>query len=79
VPTETVVMALRGTEAPFRDAVLSSMASRARRLVESELSNGATPPQRDITKARRAIAELVLKMVQRNEIEIDVPDSQEAT
>jgi flagellar motor switch protein FliG len=79
VPTETVVMALRGTEAPFRDAVLSSMASRARRLVESELSNGATPPQRDITKARRAIAELVLKMVQRNEIEIGVPDSQEAT
>jgi flagellar motor switch protein FliG len=79
VPTETVVTALRGTEALFRDAVLSSMASRARRLVESELSNGATPPQRDITKARRAIAELVLRMVQRNEIEIGVPDSQEAT
>jgi flagellar motor switch protein FliG len=79
VPTETVVTALRGTEALFRDAVLSSMASRARRLVESELSNGVTPPQRDITKARRAIAELVLRMVQRNEIEIGVPDSQEAT
>jgi flagellar motor switch protein FliG len=78
VSTETVVMALRGTDAAFRDAVLSSMASRARRLVESELSNGASAPQREIAKARRAIAELVLKMAQRNEIEIGVPDGEEA-
>jgi flagellar motor switch protein FliG len=69
-PTDTVVLALRGTEAEFRDAVLSSMASRARRLVESELNNGASVPQRDIAKARRTIADLVLRMVQRNEIEL---------
>jgi flagellar motor switch protein FliG len=78
VPTETVVLALRGTETAFRDAVLSSMASRARRLVESELSNGASVPQRDISKARRAIAELVLKMAQRGEIEIGASESEEA-
>lgn len=77
-PTETVVLALRGTETAFRDAVLSSMASRARRLVESELSNGASVPQRDIVKARRAIAELVLKMAQRGEIEIGAAESEEA-
>ena len=38
--TETVVLALRGTEADFRDVVLSAMASRSRRLVESELVDG---------------------------------------
>jgi flagellar motor switch protein FliG len=78
VSTEIVVMALRGTEAAFRDAVLSSMASRARRLVESELSNGASAPQREVAKARRSIAELVLKMAQRGEIEIGSAEGEEA-
>jgi flagellar motor switch protein FliG len=76
--TETIVMALRGTEAAFRDAVLSSMASRARRLVESELSNGAAAPQRDIAKARRVISDTVLRMAQRGEIEIGASESEEA-
>ena len=75
VPTDTIVMALRGTDANFRDAVLSSMASRARRLVEGELNNGAAPPQREVAKARRAIADLVLKLAQQNEIEISTADS----
>jgi flagellar motor switch protein FliG len=76
--TETIVMALRGTEPAFRDTVLSSMASRARRLVESELSNGASIPQRDIAKARRAISDTVLRMAQRGEIEIGSPEGEEA-
>jgi flagellar motor switch protein FliG len=70
IPTERVVLALRGTEASFRDAVLSSLTSRARRLVESELDDGAVVSPRDIAKARRMIADLVLEMAQRNEIEI---------
>jgi flagellar motor switch protein FliG len=70
IPTERVVLALRGTEPSFRDAVLSSLTSRARRLVESELDDGATVSPRDIAKARRMIADLVLELAQRNEIEI---------
>ncbi|SRR5579883_43323 len=76
--TETIVAALRGTETAFRDTVLSSMASRARRLVESELANGASVSQRDIAKARRAIAEIVLGMAQRGEIEIGASEGEEA-
>jgi flagellar motor switch protein FliG len=70
IPTERVVMALRGSEAGFRDSVLSSLTSRARRLVESELDDGTVVSPKEIAKARRAIADLVLEMVQRNEIEI---------
>jgi flagellar motor switch protein FliG len=70
IPTERVVMALRGTEPEFRDAVLSSLTSRARRLVESELDDGSVVSPRDVAKARRFIADLVLEMAQRNEIEI---------
>ena len=70
IPTERVVLALRGTDAAFRDGVLSSLTSRARRLVESELDDGTVVSPRDVAKARRAIADLVLEMAQRNEIEI---------
>jgi flagellar motor switch protein FliG len=76
--TETVVLALRGTEADFRDVVLSAMASRSRRLVESELSTATVASPRDIAKARKQIVELVLKMTQRGEIEIPPPDGAEA-
>jgi flagellar motor switch protein FliG len=78
LPTDVIVLALRGTDSSFRDAVLSSMASRARRLVESELSSGASAPQRDVIKARRAIVDTVLKMAQRNEIELSPSDDSEA-
>ena len=73
VSTDIVVLALRGTEADFRDVVLSSMASRARRLVEGELNNASSASVRDIAKARKQIADVVLAMAQRNEIEIAPP------
>jgi flagellar motor switch protein FliG len=76
--TETVVMALRGTEADFREVVLSAMASRSKRLVESELSTATIASPRDIAKARKQVVDLVLKMSQRGEIEIPPPDGAEA-
>jgi flagellar motor switch protein FliG len=75
---DIVVMALRGTDADFRDTVLSSMPSRGRRLVEGELSSGASAPPRDIAKARKAIAEIVLGMASRNEIELGGPPPAES-
>jgi flagellar motor switch protein FliG len=78
VATDVVVMALRGTDAPFRDAVLSAMASRSRRLVEGELATGANAPPREVAKARKQIVDLVLKMAQRNEIEIAPSDPADA-
>ncbi len=78
VATEVVVLALRGTDAQFRDSVLSAMASRSRRLVEGELSTGANAPPREVAKARKQIVDLVLKMAQRNEIEIAPPEGVEA-
>jgi flagellar motor switch protein FliG len=75
---DIVVMALRGTEADFRDTVLSSMPSRGRRLVEGELNSGANAPPRDIAKARKAIADIVLGMATRNEIELGGPPAEAA-
>ena len=49
---DIVVMALRGTDTEFRDAVLSSMPSRGRRLVEGELNSGAVASPPEVAKAR---------------------------
>ena len=69
---DIVVMALRGTDPDFRNSILSSMPSRGRRLVEAELASGMAAPARDVAKARKAIAEIVLGMAARNEIELAV-------
>jgi flagellar motor switch protein FliG len=70
---DVVVMALRGTDQDFRDTILSSMPSRGRRLVEGELNSGAFAAPQEIAKARKAIAETVLGMANRNEIELGGP------
>ncbi len=70
---DIVVMALRGTNAAFRDSVLSSMPSRGRRLVEGELNSGTNAPPREIAKARKAVADIVLGMASRGEIETQRP------
>jgi flagellar motor switch protein FliG len=70
VPADRVVLALKGTDGVFRELILSSMGARARRMVENELNTGGPAQQRDVMKARRAIADAVLDMAERNEIEI---------
>jgi flagellar motor switch protein FliG len=69
-PADRVVLALKGTDGAFRELILSSMGARARRMVENELNTGGPAQQRDVMKARRAIADAVLEMAERNEIEI---------
>ncbi len=71
VPADRVVLALKGTDPGFREMILSSMGARARRMVENELNTGGPAQQRDVLKARRAIADAVLEMAERNEIEIN--------
>lgn len=71
IPTEKIVTALKGTDAPFRDAILSSLGSRARRMVEHELVAGEPVAQREVIEARRAITDLALEMAGRGEIELN--------
>jgi flagellar motor switch protein FliG len=73
ISTDVVVLALRGTDAEFREPVLSAMASRSRRLVEGELATTVTTPPTEIAKARKQITDTVLKMASRGEI--DLPEA----
>jgi flagellar motor switch protein FliG len=71
IPAERVVLALKGSDIELRDAILSSLASRARRMVEQELANSEPASHRDVLKARRMIADTALAMAERGEIELN--------
>lgn len=77
VDTEQVILALRGMEQGLKEAALSSLGARARRMVEAELANDTGQKTAESEKARSSIAALVLTMAQRGELEL--PSADEAT
>jgi flagellar motor switch protein FliG len=71
VPTDRIVVALKGTDKHFRELILSAVASRVRRVVESELAIGEPSNQRDVLEARRVITDLALDLAEKGEIELN--------
>jgi flagellar motor switch protein FliG len=78
VPIERLVLALKGTEAEFQGVILSSLASRSKRMVEAELQAGSVASPREVAEARRAIVDIVLKMAAKGEIVLDAGEAAEA-
>ena len=70
VSSDRLVLALKGTDAEFREAALSALPARARRAVESELARNEASPQRDVADARREIVNTALEMAGRGEIRL---------
>jgi flagellar motor switch protein FliG len=73
VPIERVVLALKGVDSDFQAIILSSLASRSRRMVEAELQNGAAGSAREVAEARKAIVDVVLKMAAKGEVDLNAP------
>ncbi len=72
VPVERVVLALQGMDGDFQQKVVSALSPRARRMAEAELQGGATAQPRDVTEARRAMVDSILKLAADGVIEIGV-------
>jgi flagellar motor switch protein FliG len=70
VPTDRLIMALRGADENIRSAILPSLSARMRRMVEAELTAGNMPPRREILRAQRAIAEMVLRLSETGAIDL---------
>lgn len=78
VPPDKIIVALRGTNAEYREIVLSALPARFRRSVESELSAGQPIPQREVLEARRAITDMALDMAGRGEIDLASDNEQDS-
>jgi flagellar motor switch protein FliG len=78
VPADRLVLALKGTDAEFREPVLAALPARSRRVVESELARNEAAPQRDVAGARREIVNLALEMSGRGELQLKTPSEQQS-
>lgn len=70
VPSEQLVLALKGMEEVFNETVLTALPARTRRVVESELARKEPALERDVMVARREVVDLALDMGARGELEL---------
>jgi flagellar motor switch protein FliG len=71
VSTELITLALRNAPPALTEAVLSSIGARARRMIESELSQGSEGiSNADIVRARKAIAAAAIRMAREGAFEL---------
>jgi flagellar motor switch protein FliG len=47
-----------------------------KRMIEQEIASGKRPLTKEVNKARRAIADLALQMIERGAIELGVPEEE---
>ena len=78
VPTDKLVMALKGTDPDFREIILQSLGARVRRMVEQEMAGSEPAPAKDVMEARRTVTDLALDMAGRGEIEISSGTEEDA-
>ncbi len=77
ISTELVTLALRNAPAALTEAVLSSIGARARRMIESELAQGADGVNAaDVVRARKAVAAGAIRMAREGAFEL--PSAQQS-
>ncbi len=74
VPTERIIVALRDAPEDLTAAALSSLTGRSRRMVEMELQSASAVPEKDISDARRWIADLAVDLAQDGKIKLQEED-----
>ena len=77
VPTDRTIMALFGAEPRMLNLILEATPGRARRMIEQEVATGKKPSAREIQKARRAIADTAMEMIEKGIIEIGTAEEED--
>jgi flagellar motor switch protein FliG len=70
VPADRTITALFGAEPRMIEMILEATPNRARRMIEQELTTGKKATAKEIQKARRAIADAAMEMIEKGIIEI---------
>jgi flagellar motor switch protein FliG len=76
VPADRTIAALFGAEPRMINVVLEATPARARRMIEQELATGKRPSAKEIQKARRAIADAAMEMLEKGVIEIGTTEEE---
>jgi flagellar motor switch protein FliG len=70
IPADRTITALFGAEPRMIDMILEATPTRARRMIEQELATGKKATAKEIQKARRAIADAAMEMIEKGIIEV---------
>ncbi|MFA5950111.1 MAG: FliG C-terminal domain-containing protein [Hyphomicrobium sp.] len=70
VPTDRTIIALAGADAKMTAMILEAIPGRARRVVEQEVQTGKKPQAKEVQKARRAIADAAMEMIEKGIIDL---------
>lgn len=70
MPAEVIAKVLSDADDEMKEAILSSVGQRSRRMIESELEGNLRIPPAQLREAKKSIASLVLKMANEGKIEI---------
>jgi flagellar motor switch protein FliG len=77
IPADRTITALFGAEPRMIETVLEATPGRARRMIEQELATGVKPSAKEIQKARRAIADAAMELIEKGIIEIGTSEEDE--
>ena len=67
---ELVIPALNGADAALKELILSTVPSRTRRVIEQELASAAPLSDKDVEKARRAVADMALQLADQGLVDL---------
>ncbi|MBB4143315.1 flagellar motor switch protein FliG [Rhizobium rhizoryzae] len=67
---DILTMALRGASAEIKEAVLSAISPRQRRMIESDLGSNAAINPREVAIARRAVAQEAIRLANAGQIQL---------
>ena len=70
VPADRTITALFGADPKMAELILEATPARARRMIEQELATGKKASAKEVQKARRAIADAAMEMIEKGIIEI---------
>ncbi len=74
VPSEQLVLSLRGAGEGVRAAAISALSPRSKRMVEAELANNIKVPPKAVLDARRAVSDLALSMAENATIRLSADE-----
>jgi flagellar motor switch protein FliG len=70
IEAELIIPALNGADATIMDLILSTVPSRTRKVIEQELAAAAPLSEKDIEKARRAVADVALQLADQGVVDL---------
>ena len=70
IEAELIIPALNGADATIKDLILSTVPSRTRKVIEQELAAAVPLSEKDVEKARRAVADMALQLADQGVVDL---------